>query len=55
MPVTGKHSIRSLGARPTEAADNLKSACDGGTFETVVEKAAIDEPAPAADVTSRAL
>ena len=25
MPVTGKHSIRSLGARPTEAAENLKT------------------------------
>jgi hypothetical protein len=43
MPVTGKHSIRSLGARPTEAAENLKSVCDGGAFETVVEKAALDE------------
>jgi hypothetical protein len=43
MPVTGKHSIRSLGARPTEAAGNLKSVCDGGTFETVVEKAELDE------------
>ena len=39
MPVTGKHSIRSLGARPTEAAENLKSVCDGGAIETVVEKA----------------
>jgi MerR family transcriptional regulator, light-induced transcriptional regulator len=46
MPVTGKHSIRSLGARPTEAAENLKSVCDGGAIETVVEKAAIDEPVP---------
>jgi len=45
MPVTGKHSIRSLGARPTEAADNLKAVCDGGTFETVVEKATVGEPA----------
>ena len=39
MPVSGKHSIRSLGARPTEAAENLKAVCDGGTFETAVEKA----------------
>jgi hypothetical protein len=54
MPVTGKHSIRSLGARPAEAAENLKSACDGGTFETVVEKAALEDTAPA-DVTSHAL
>ena len=45
MPVTGKHSIRSLGVRPTEAADNLKTVCDGGSFETVVEKATLDEPA----------
>lgn len=42
MPVTGKHSIRSLGARPTEAADRLKSICDGAGFETVVEKAELD-------------
>ena len=46
MPVTGKHSIRSLGARPTEAADNLKTVCDGGSFETVVERATL-EAAPA--------
>jgi len=52
MPVTGKHSIRSLGARPTEAAENLKTVCDGGTFEVagdrgegVVEKGAIEDTA----------
>ena len=43
MPVTGKHSIRSLGSRPSEGAENLKAACDGGSFETVVEKAALAE------------
>ena len=43
MPVTGKHSIRSLGARPNEAADNLKTVCDGGRFETVVEKATLED------------
>ena len=43
MPVTGKHSIRSLGSRPSEAAENLKAVCDGGSFETVVEKAALAE------------
>jgi DNA-binding transcriptional MerR regulator len=60
MPVTGKHSIRSLGARPTEAAENLKAVCDGGTFEVagdtgegVVEKGAI-EGAPS-DVSAQAL
>jgi DNA-binding transcriptional MerR regulator len=51
MPVTGKHSIRSLGARPTEAAANLKSVCDGGTLETVVEKGAI-EGTPAEGVSA---
>ena len=51
MPVTGKHSIRSLGARPTEAAENLKAVCDGGTFETVVEKGAVAE-APAEGVSA---
>ena len=54
MPVTGKHSIRSLGARPTEAAQNLKTVCDGGSFETVVEKATLDE-APAGDTAARAV
>lgn len=43
MPVTGKHSIRSLGSRPSEGAENLKAVCDGGSFETVVEKAALAE------------
>ena len=43
MPVTGKHSIRSLGSRPSEGAENLKAVCDGGHFETVVEKAALAE------------
>jgi DNA-binding transcriptional MerR regulator len=43
MPVTGKHSIRSLGTRPTEAAANLRTVCDGGSFEAVVEKAEFDE------------
>jgi hypothetical protein len=51
MPVTGKHSIRSLGARPTEAAQNLKTVCDGGALETVVEKAALEET-PASGVTA---
>ncbi len=54
MPVTGKHSIRSLGARPTEAADNLKTVCDGGNFETVVEKAALED-APANGTTAHAV
>ena len=53
MPVTGKHSIRSLGARPTEAAENLKSVCDGGAIETVVEKAT-DRGAPPTSVEERA-
>src|SRR5687768_17642574 len=54
MPVSGKHSIRSLGARPTEAAENLKAVCDGGSFETVVEKAPVEQ-APATDVSAHAL
>jgi MerR family transcriptional regulator, light-induced transcriptional regulator len=54
MPVSGKHSIRSLGGRPTEAAENLKTVCDGGAFETVVEKAAVEE-APATDIAAHAL
>lgn len=53
MPVTGKHAIRSLGARPTEAAENLKTVADGGNFETVVEKATLEET-PAGD-TARAV
>jgi hypothetical protein len=59
MPVTGKHSIRSLGARPTDAADSLKAVADGGTFETVVEKGELAESAAAdeaaADAAARAV
>jgi hypothetical protein len=58
MPVTGKHSIRSLGARPTEAAESLKAVADGGTFEAVVEKGEIEESAAsaeAADAAARAV
>jgi DNA-binding transcriptional MerR regulator len=54
MPVTGKHSIRSLGARPTEAAENLKAVCDGGSFETVVEKTELDA-APANGAAAHAI
>jgi DNA-binding transcriptional MerR regulator len=49
MPVTGKHSIRSLGARPSEGAANLKSVCDGGSLETVIEKAALAQHAEHAE------
>ena len=55
MPVTGKHSIRSLGARPTEAAENLKAICDGGSFETVVEKAALEDAGTNAVAAAQAL
>jgi DNA-binding transcriptional MerR regulator len=33
MPVSGSHSIRSLGARPSEAADRLKAFVEGVAFE----------------------
>ncbi len=33
MPVTGDHSIPSLGSTPTEAADNLKQYVDTGKIE----------------------
>jgi DNA-binding transcriptional MerR regulator len=35
MPVTGDHSIPSLGMAPTEAADNLKQYADTGKIEHV--------------------
>jgi DNA-binding transcriptional MerR regulator len=35
MPVTGDHSIPSLGMTPTEAADNLKQYVDTGKIEHV--------------------
>jgi MerR family transcriptional regulator, light-induced transcriptional regulator len=35
MPVTGDHSIPSLGMAPTEAADNLKQYVDTGKIEHV--------------------
>jgi hypothetical protein len=54
MPVTGKHSIRSLGARPTEAAESLKTVSDGGSIETVVEKGTLEET-PATGMSARAL
>lgn len=52
MPVTGKHSIRSLGSRPSEGAENLKAVCDGGSFETVVEKAALAEAEAVREATA---
>ena len=33
MPVTGDHSIPSLGSTPTEAAENLKQYVDTGKIE----------------------
>jgi hypothetical protein len=33
MPVSGSHTIPSLGSRPTEAAQNLKALVDGGRIE----------------------
>jgi MerR family transcriptional regulator, light-induced transcriptional regulator len=36
MPVTGEHSIPSLGAKPTEAADRLKAYVDSGRIDQVV-------------------
>ena len=55
MPVTGKHSIRSLGARPTEGAENLKTVCDGGAIETVVEKGTLEETPAEGVSAARAL
>jgi len=36
MPVTGEHSIPSLGAAPSEAVDRLKGYVDSGRIEQVV-------------------
>jgi hypothetical protein len=36
MPVTGDHSIPSLGAAPTEAVDRLKGYVDSGRIDQVV-------------------
>ncbi|CAN5534253.1 hypothetical protein BH20ACT19_BH20ACT19_02130 [soil metagenome] len=36
MPVTGDHSIPSLGATPTEAAERLKAYVDSGRLEQIV-------------------
>ena len=36
MPVTGDHSIPSLGASPTEAVDRLKGYVDSGRIDQVV-------------------
>lgn len=33
MPVSGNHSIPSLGARPTEAVENMKIVIEGGTID----------------------
>jgi hypothetical protein len=34
MPVSGSHAIPSLGARPTEAVENVKALVEGGHVET---------------------
>ncbi len=36
MPVTGEHSIPSLGSTPTEAAERLKAYVDSGRLEQIV-------------------
>lgn len=36
MPVTGQHSIPSLGSKPTEAAERLKAYVDSGSIEQIV-------------------
>ena len=36
MPVTGDHSIPSLGSMPTEAVERLKGYVDSGRMEQVV-------------------
>ena len=46
MPVTGDHSIPSLGSTPTEAADNLKQYVDTGKIEhtkVVQDDAGVEE------------
>lgn len=44
MPVTGDHSIPSLGMTPTEAADNLKQYVDTGKIEHVKVVEAEESP-----------
>jgi DNA-binding transcriptional MerR regulator len=46
MPVTGDHSIPSLGATPTEAVERLKGYVDSGRIDTVV--GVPEEPVPGA-------
>jgi len=49
MPVTGDHSIPSLGSTPTEAADNLKQYVDTGKIEHKV----VQEDADAGEAPKR--
>jgi hypothetical protein len=54
MPVTGEHSIPSLGAKPTEAADRLKAYVDSGSIEqVVVVPEPADEPVPDIGLAAR--
>ena len=46
MPVSGEHTIPSLGATPTEAANRLKQYVDTGRFEKVVVVAEDEDAKP---------
>jgi DNA-binding transcriptional MerR regulator len=54
MPVTGDHSIPSLGASPTEAVDRLKGYVDSGRIEqVVVVPEAVERGAPGIRLAAR--
>ena len=44
MPVSGSHAIRSIGSKPTEAAENVKSLVHGGMAAPAVQLSDLDEP-----------
>ncbi len=54
MPVSGSHSIRSLGARPSEAADRLKAFVEGVAFERALGAAPPPRAAEAREPSARA-